>query len=80
MRGAGAQQRSRLGSPCLQGELDFVAASRQKKTERIFVRLELIEIKNEEKALLAKQLFLISYFEHRFEHGKILLEHGLSTV
>ena len=28
---------SRLGSPCLQGELDFVAASRQQKTERIFV-------------------------------------------
>ena len=28
-----------LGSPCLQGELDFVAASRQQKTERIFVRL-----------------------------------------
>ena len=27
----------RLGSPCLQGELDFVAAKRQQKTERIFV-------------------------------------------
>ena len=43
-------------------------------------RLATTPIKNEEKALLAKQLFLIFYFEHRFEHGKILLEHGLSTA
>ena len=43
-------------------------------------RLEPTPIKNEENPLLAKQLFLIFYFEHRFEHGKILLEHGLSTA
>ena len=40
--GCAAANLSVLGSPCLQGELDFVAALRQQKTERIFVRIALV--------------------------------------